>query len=664
MSISKKYIFLFFILSTSVTQNNAQNTNNDLRWFESFFQKAQIENINEVIENTEIKIIDAQEEFNHLDEAKALKELGLLHLTQTFDYEKAMHYFLQVLNYEEKHNLQEGKIFTYLAIANVFEMAEIFYKSADFLNKAIEINQPTKNIHIKVYLLNKLGRVNTAMNELTLATQNFEQVLEYKGKIELKNEAEAYFMLGRIEKLKGNFSKSLEMHKKALAIHRRIGDRYQEGITLFFIGNLYWSTKNEARASANYLAALEVQQEINDNAGMSETYLNIGTLFYDQKKYERAISNLKLALQYALSANLQFIARDSYLQLSQCYKQINNFERAIDYQEEFLAMNDFIENDKDERQLVKIQNRHNIEDFESKINKLDIDRAKKEKLLTEQVAFRKNLLILTSFILIVALLLLVLYFVKRQSNKKLTLVNKKVAQQNLELKDLNATKDKFFSIIGHDLKGPLNSLSSFTYLLKDHIDSMTKEEIQTLAADLDKSQKNLYALLENLLEWSRSQTGNIEFTPEVIDLASVLDDNKQLLQAQAQNKNIDIINDISVVGLQANANKNSINTVIRNLISNAIKFTPTDGRITLSLKNDNGKALISIADNGVGMSAEVVQKIFRIDTKHSTKGTADEKGTGLGLILCKEFVEKNGGEIWVTSEEGKGSVFSFSLPLV
>jgi signal transduction histidine kinase len=230
------------------------------------------------------------------------------------------------------------------------------------------------------------------------------------------------------------------------------------------------------------------------------------------------------------------------------------------------------------------------------------------------------------------------------------------------LQELNATKDKFFSIIGHDLKGPLNSLTSFSSLLINHTDSLSKEEIKMLAKDLDKSLKNLFSLLENLLEWSRSQTGNIEFKPEVFDLTALMTENQTLLKTQAQNKNIVIENQYTDK-LNVHAHRHSVNTVVRNLISNAIKFTPKDGKITLNLQRLEKDIKVSIADTGVGMSEEVMKKLFRIDTKHSTKGTADEKGTGLGLILCKEFIEKNGGRIWVESTEGKGSVFYFTLPL-
>jgi signal transduction histidine kinase len=160
---------------------------------------------------------------------------------------------------------------------------------------------------------------------------------------------------------------------------------------------------------------------------------------------------------------------------------------------------------------------------------------------------------------------------------------------------------------------------------------------------------------------SRSQTGNIEFKPEVFDLHALLEINSELLKAQAQNKKITIVNS-AAEGISTNAHKHSVNTVIRNLISNAIKFTGDGGQIVLTAKKENELVKVSIADNGVGMTKDIIDKLFRIDTKHSTRGTADEKGTGLGLILCKEFIEKNGGRIWVESEVGKGSVFYFTVP--
>jgi len=271
------------------------------------------------------------------------------------------------------------------------------------------------------------------------------------------------------------------------------------------------------------------------------------------------------------------------------------------------------------------------------------------------------LFLVVALVVVTAGLLLILYLVKRRSNKILQAAKKEVQLQNIRLQELNGTKDKFFSIISHDLKGPLNSLTSFSRLLIDHTDSMSKEEIQLLAKDLDKSVKNLLTLLENLLEWSRSQTGNIDFTREPFDLTELLDANRNLLTSQAAAKRIELAIE-SPGPCRVTLHQQSINTVIRNLISNAIKFTPEGGAIRAGIRRENGRLSVFVADNGVGMSNEVMQKLFRLDSKHSTKGTANEKGTGLGLILCREFVEKNGGTIKVQSTPEKGSVFSFSFP--
>ena len=168
-------------------------------------------------------------------------------------------------------------------------------------------------------------------------------------------------------------------------------------------------------------------------------------------------------------------------------------------------------------------------------------------------------------------------------------------------------------------------------------------------------------MLNNLLEWSRSQTGNIEFTPESFDISALIKESKGLLCTQAQNKRISILDD-SNLSARVTAHRQSLSTVVRNLISNSIKFTPEGGLIKLATKQKKDHVVVSIADTGVGKSQEEIDKLFRIDSKHTTKGTADEKGTGLGLILCKDFVEKNGGRLWVESEEGKGSVFYFTVP--
>lgn len=231
-----------------------------------------------------------------------------------------------------------------------------------------------------------------------------------------------------------------------------------------------------------------------------------------------------------------------------------------------------------------------------------------------------------------------------------------------ELKTLNASKDKFFSIISHDLRSPFNSLLGITEYLVQSFDELTPEDVKENIFSVYQSTQKVYNLILNLLEWSRLQSGRFVLEKIKLNLNQLIEDTVSLYQSLAEEKNIEIrIEEFPKTFVYAD--RYMIETVFRNLITNAIKFTPLEGTISLSASQNGNVAEIIVADNGTGISLTNLNKLFRIDTQFKTDGTAKEKGTGLGLILCKEFVEKNGGTISVSSEEGKGSKFHFTLPL-
>ena len=240
--------------------------------------------------------------------------------------------------------------------------------------------------------------------------------------------------------------------------------------------------------------------------------------------------------------------------------------------------------------------------------------------------------------------------------------HKRLLIQEKHYRELNATKDKFFSIIAHDLKNPFNDLMGFTQLLALNIEKYDKNRIKQFVDIIHQSSKLAYNLLENLLDWSSSQTGSLKFNPEKILINDLVNENIDLLESTAKNKNKKIYSELSN-DIYAIADKNMVRTIIRNLISNSIKYTYQGGFIKILSSYEKGFCKISVSDNGIGISNENIDKIFKIDESHSTLGTEKETGTGLGLILCKEFVEKNGGKLWVKSEPDKGSIFSFTLPL-
>ena len=230
-----------------------------------------------------------------------------------------------------------------------------------------------------------------------------------------------------------------------------------------------------------------------------------------------------------------------------------------------------------------------------------------------------------------------------------------------ELKAANASKDKFFSIIAHDLKNPFNGIIGLSTLLVDDFDSFPVEEQKEFILDIKTTAENTFRLLQNLLEWSQTQTGKIHFEPTQFMLAAITNEIVDLVKTSAGNKNIILESDIPPE-IRVYADKNMIHTVIRNLLLNAVKFTRNGGRISLSARNIDNVVEIAVVDNGVGISPENFKKLFCIDCNVVSYGTEGEQGTGLGLILCKEFVEKNAGIIRVESEVGVGSTFTISIP--
>lgn len=237
-------------------------------------------------------------------------------------------------------------------------------------------------------------------------------------------------------------------------------------------------------------------------------------------------------------------------------------------------------------------------------------------------------------------------------------------QSNEELWKTIRDKDKFFSIIAHDLRGPLGSFMSISEYVSENIDELAIEDIKPLFQEMQKTGKGVYSLLENLLEWSRIQLGTIAFTPEEFELAVLLEKTYNLLRVQAERKEIELR--IEAESVHVRADRNMISTVLRNLVSNAIKYTPRGGRISVTYlkRSREGLVYISVQDSGVGMGEHRVATLFDIADAHSTLGTEKEKGSGLGLILCKELMTLHGQTISAQSKQGEGTTMTFTLELV
>ena len=251
----------------------------------------------------------------------------------------------------------------------------------------------------------------------------------------------------------------------------------------------------------------------------------------------------------------------------------------------------------------------------------------------------------------------------RKANETIMTQQSTLNTQYSELKRINATRDKFFSIIAHDLRNPISAFMNVSDFLTQTFQELSREEIKDFLDDVNISAKSLYELLENLLLWSRSQRGLIPYHPISLDLSSIIQSNLELLKFNADNKTIDLSYQAKD-NLTVFADPNMLNTIIRNLITNAIKFTNDNGKVTVVCEKSDKKATISICDTGVGIPEANLKTMFQLEGSVTTAGTKQEAGSGLGLILCREFVEKHNGNIWVESEINVGSRFYFTIPLV
>jgi len=235
-------------------------------------------------------------------------------------------------------------------------------------------------------------------------------------------------------------------------------------------------------------------------------------------------------------------------------------------------------------------------------------------------------------------------------------------QANIELKEANATKDKFFSIIAHDLKNPFNALIGFSELLMENQKTMEPQEIEEMVQMLNNASHQAYKLLEDLLMWSKAQQGKIAFIPQKIIANDIFDEIQSNLENVAAKKSIFIkFDDSTDTALYADSNM--LKTILRNLISNAIKFSSRGGEVRVHIEKEGEFARMTVSDNGTGISETNLNRLWQLSGQFTTKGTENEEGTGLGLVLCKEFVDKHGGKIWAESELGKGSNFMFTIPL-
>jgi signal transduction histidine kinase/predicted negative regulator of RcsB-dependent stress response len=507
-------------------------------------------------------------------------------------------------------------------------------------------------IHNVGRVFKELGQYDRALEHLNLSLDMSREINDAEGVPYSLDE------IGDVMLRKGEYDSAKNILLRSLNLTREQKVLVLEPITLAKLATVHLHSKNYDNALAYYDTTYRLHQRTRNDFGIAEVELGRGLVFIEQGRYDDAMQSINRSLTLAKKSNARTLEIRGYHTLSDLYELKKDYKNSLAYFRQFKQLEDSLFSQDMQEKLLRDQIRFETEDKDSEIAALNEERNIKDFTIKKQ-EFIRNILVVVMALSVI--LLATVYRSgqrRRQINTLLLRHQQEMETRSEELERLNQVKDKFFSIISHDLRSPINALAGLLDLLDKG--AVKPEELSRHIHELKSRFNHTRTLLNNLLDWTLLQMDKLNLQATRTDLHKLVDENIQLL-GSVPNKRIKLHNRIpeDTIGF---ADSNTVNLVIRNLMTNAIKFTNDGGEVVIFTEDQGEEWLVTVRDNGVGMNEEVLKMLFDKTAPYTTRGTANEKGTGLGLILCKEFVEKNGGKIAVESTVGKGSKFSFTIP--
>jgi signal transduction histidine kinase/tetratricopeptide (TPR) repeat protein len=578
-----------------------------------------------------------------------------------------------------------------------------------YLIDATAIADANNRADQKAELSYLLGTLFHAQGDLSQALQKYLEALRYYEQVNhLYGKLNTYLMLADLYSRQNNFSRAIDYNLKALTLFQQKNDKFRQLNIYEQVGSMYERQNMLNKAIEYYTQALKVYREIDNHTGEAAALINLARIqlaqgkttlaitSYEQanklatplqilplevrsligmakantliKEYEAANLQYRKAIVLAKKAGMKIELEEAYEGLSEVYKGLKDPGTSKAFRSLSAEIKDSLYNDSILKRTSDLQLLYETEKKQAQIE-LMAKEEKLQKLDLNQTKQVKNFFIALS-VLLVLLIFVFVFFIRQNSsiNKQLKkgmaeleVKNVEIEKQSEQLKQLNQVKDRFFSIISHDLRNNLTTMKLYFDLVANA--DFKGESQQSLGKQVAGSVQNTIDLLENLLVWASGQIKGVQAEPKKVNIHHLAQENCQMLMSMAIQKNIELQNDTDEDACIM-ADPNMVNLILRNLLSNALKFTPEGGSVSILSQEEDEFHQIIVIDNGVGIDAEKIPHLFTAHLNVSTQGTGNEKGTGLGLMLCKEFVEKNGGSIWVESEAGKGSSFYFTFPKV
>lgn len=622
---AQKYIFESEKLSSSMNYTYGIA---ELTYYKSLIYASRNDYINAVTGYAKSKAL-----FSNLKDtlgiAKVNNSIGLIEIKRG-NYSKGLQYSLSAIKELKKRNLKPELCLAYNNLAKAYYNINAKEKALEFYLRALKLQ-------IELNKTDEIIDSNSRLAELYSDKKEYRKSIEY---------------YETVLNLVGNTNDSIK------------------GIILPKLGGEYLKFNDYDRA-ANYLVqGLKLNRRKKNKLGLALSLINIGELNLNRDKLILAENQLTEGGAIAKSINSKSEILRYYSLMKVLDSTKSKFDRAFIWQREYYELKEKLQDKNTIEEDVKSDALELNPDFDSNFTEPTVDKSQQDVILKKVNDTNRFQIILYGLLAALAIVstFLILIYLKRNNsikymqelenkNVKIELQNKAFQEQTEHLENVNNVKDKLFSIISHDLKDSLSSINGFIELLRDG--SLSREEFDDLVPELSENASNASLLLFNLLNWSKSQMHSLDAKPTLFDVQEIFEDKIKLIEQRLNNKGIDLI-DHSLRDF-IYADRSMFEIVIQNLLANAVKFCKEGDAITIANHISNGSCIISIADTGIGISEENINKLFKNDS-FTTAGTNNEKGTGLGLSICKELVELNNGKIWVESKLNVGSTFYVQLP--
>ena len=588
--------------------------------------------------------------------ARALNLVGKYYHT-TGDYNQSVYYYNMAAEASQQLDDYDQSVNLYLNIGKTYISKEDIYMTLSYYLKAYELSEKSKNNLLKADVYNHLGSIYLLLEQADKSLEYHRKALSLRKEMNSPEAmATSYNNLGETFLYLARYDSAASALQKSYSLCLQTG--YKKGTVkaMTNLGRVNNRTRNLSTASQYLTEALKISEDAGYNAGVVESSLTLAETYLLKKEYRQAIKLFEMSLSKMIPSNLNEFQADAFQGLYQSYLQLDELGQALSYHVKLIDAERKKLLAQSSRQLAELRVSFDLERKENDNQKLRQENELKQLKLTKRNWIIWSVMLILTFTIALCLSIYNRYIQKQKAHRSL---QKLIA----ELELANTEKDKMFSIIAHELRNPLYWFQNLSEMLSRNHSKMSPEKLEKSLLSIDESAKNAFHLMDNLLNWSRARLNRITPKKTTLELSLLVDEILLMFKSIVSQKQIQFR--ISVPsGALIFADADMFGCVLRNLVSNALKYTPTRGEISVDAqKTEDGFFVITVCDSGIGVEENELRKLFTATNFNSSLGLMQEKGSGLGLKLCNEFTQLNGGKIWAKSKKGKGTCFSFTVPI-